>query len=381
MKPKTRFLLLTSLLFLALLLLSGGSVLAQTPAPTLTSDAADYPPGATVTLTGAGWQAGELVHISVTDIDYVPVHEGDVSADGSGYFVYQFNLPLYFVPVYFVTATGSSGAVATTSFTDLSIGTYDQCSNDTGSGYPSSSSDPGCQWINGNLNSNNSAYYEGDATVQRLWLTDLVPGSTHTVTFDYSTTKSGKHSYDFLTTWNWSENWITLADRCQGIDGCETVSETATDIPNDATVPATIEPKAPGSRQFVMRGGSLTGAAFVNPMPFSGSYSGDSYTRITVSFTVANSGDMCTTKGGTTTCGVALWFGAHVARTDQWKAAGSTGGAATINGSPYHVMLAMLDGASIGSRDNQMQSNTIRFDLEVAKTAAGTFDREYLWKI
>ena len=47
---------------------------------------------------------------------------------------------------------------------------------------------PAWPWINGNLQSNNSIYFEGDATVQRVWLTDLAPGSTHTLTLKYGTT-------------------------------------------------------------------------------------------------------------------------------------------------------------------------------------------------
>ena len=34
---------------------------------TIVSDKQDYPPGATVTLTGAGWDSGEAVHIFVND--------------------------------------------------------------------------------------------------------------------------------------------------------------------------------------------------------------------------------------------------------------------------------------------------------------------------
>ena len=59
-----------------------------------------------------------------------------------------------------------------------------------------------CRWINGNLQGNNSTYIEGDATVQRLWLKDFVPGSAHTITLQYGTTKGGNHAYDYLTTWN-----------------------------------------------------------------------------------------------------------------------------------------------------------------------------------
>lgn len=176
---------------------------------------------------------------------------------------------------------------------------------DTGSGY--TTGDTGCRWINGNLQGNNSKYVEGDATVQRVWLTDFVPGSSHTVTFKYGTTKGGKHAYDFLTTFNYSETWITDADRCENITGCTSVTDSTFAIPQD--------PMAGGFdnfvRNFTIRGGTIT--AVSTPTIFSGDYSGDSETVITVSFTVAGSGSMCEIKQQTTTCGVAIWFGAHVA--------------------------------------------------------------------
>jgi large repetitive protein len=321
--------------------------------PTIQSDLADYPPGATVTLTGTGWAVGETVHIVVNDtIGQSWQHVNDVtSADGT--IIDVFSLPSYFVSNYDVTATGPTSGSATTTFTDLSIGTYDQCSNDTGTGYPSG--DTGCRWINGNLQSNNSIYFEGDATVQRVWLTGFVPGTTHTVTLKYGTTKGGKHAYDFLTTWDWSEDWITVADRCQDITGCTTASETILDIPEDPNAPNSFEPSAPGDRVFTMRGGTLSSAT--TPAVVSGSYAGDSETVTTVTFKVASSGNMCPTSGPDTgTCGVALWFGAHVAAQANW---GLGLGAGSISGSPYHVALDAIDGASVGQRDNQMQANVV----------------------
>ena len=38
-----------------------------TDPPTIQSDKDDYPPGGRVTLTGANWQPGEVVHIYVND--------------------------------------------------------------------------------------------------------------------------------------------------------------------------------------------------------------------------------------------------------------------------------------------------------------------------
>jgi hypothetical protein len=91
------------------------------PSPTITSDQADYPPGATVTLTGSNWQPGESVHINVNDdlgktwnYDSNP----DVQADANGDISHSFQLPDWFVATYKVTATGDVSGVATHTFTD-----------------------------------------------------------------------------------------------------------------------------------------------------------------------------------------------------------------------------------------------------------------------
>lgn len=87
--------------------------------PWVSSDMPDYPPGATVGLLGGNWQAGESVHIYVNDSDgQTWAFNDDVTADSSGNISDSFNLPNWFVANYSVTATGASGSVATTTFTD-----------------------------------------------------------------------------------------------------------------------------------------------------------------------------------------------------------------------------------------------------------------------
>ncbi len=94
---------------------------APAAAPTITSDKADYAPGELVTLTGAGWQPGETVHIFVND-DWGSAwtRSVDVEADASGAITDQFNLPNWFAALYSVTATGSSG-IARATFTDANV--------------------------------------------------------------------------------------------------------------------------------------------------------------------------------------------------------------------------------------------------------------------
>src|ERR1044071_4784624 len=90
--------------------------------PTIVSDQADYGPGSTVRLTGAGWGSGESVHIFVNDdVGQTWQYNGDVTADASGAFTTEFQLPSSFVATYKVTATGAAGATATTTFTDAAV--------------------------------------------------------------------------------------------------------------------------------------------------------------------------------------------------------------------------------------------------------------------
>jgi hypothetical protein len=99
----------------------GASAMRETAAtaPTIVSDQIDYAPGETVTLTGANWLAGESVQIVVNDsAGQTWNYSAGVTADDAGNFTNQFQLPNSFIANYTATATGTSGAVATTTFTD-----------------------------------------------------------------------------------------------------------------------------------------------------------------------------------------------------------------------------------------------------------------------
>lgn len=317
----------------------------------ISTDKEDYSPTELVTISGSGFYPEMGYVIELTSIDDFYFVDTFVT-DSDGGFVYEYQLDGVYRPEYKVYIRNYlNEVVAEISFLDSAVGTYDQCSNDDGDGY--ATGDTECRWVNGNLNGTNSTYMEGDATVQRLWLNGFEPGSDHTITLQYGTTKGGSHAYDFLTSWDWSESWVSDADRCQGVDGCTGVSDHTFAIP--------LDPNALGfdsaSREMTARGAELTGVSI--PTLVSGTYASDSETAITVSFDVAGSGDMCETKGQSTTCGVALWFGAHIAKTDDWFPVDESTGAGGIEGSPYHVSLSQLDDGAIGERDNQMQASAV----------------------
>jgi len=95
---------------------------AETAIPTITSDKGDYAPGEDVHLAGSGWLAQEDVHIAVDDSEGASWHyEVNAQADDAGTFGVDFTLPNWFVATYSVVATGASGAVATTTFTDSNV--------------------------------------------------------------------------------------------------------------------------------------------------------------------------------------------------------------------------------------------------------------------
>src|SRR6266566_10025022 len=91
-------------------------------APAISSDQVDYAPGSAVTLNGSGWGAGEQIHLFVNDdVGQTWKLDVDVFADAAGNFMYQFQLPNYFIATYTATATGAIGDTAKTTFTDGTI--------------------------------------------------------------------------------------------------------------------------------------------------------------------------------------------------------------------------------------------------------------------
>src|SRR5215213_2707206 len=88
---------------------SAAAYVAYDSPPTISSDQADYVPGARVTLTGTHWQPGESVHIRVNDdAGEAWSRDVDVTAEPDGTIRDSFNLPDSFIAAYAVTATGAS---------------------------------------------------------------------------------------------------------------------------------------------------------------------------------------------------------------------------------------------------------------------------------
>jgi hypothetical protein len=94
-------------------LVAAGVVLGEGQ-PSISSDRADYAPGATVSLSGSGWQADETVHVLADDDQSDPwTYEADLVAAADGTVSASFDLPDV-AGTYSVTATAPSGSASTT---------------------------------------------------------------------------------------------------------------------------------------------------------------------------------------------------------------------------------------------------------------------------
>ncbi|WP_353509976.1 hypothetical protein, partial [Intrasporangium sp.] len=342
----------------------GTAARADTFSPTISTDLADYNPGQTVTLTGAGWDpAGPKVHIFVNDdVGQVWFDTEDVAPDGSGAFVHQFTLPNQFVAKYFVVATQTypdgTTLTANTSFTDANpAANIDQCANDPA---PSPNTD-GCStsatdWVNGNVVASKALYFEGDSLPYRVKLTDLSLAS-HTLTIQWDTTKGGKHALDYLTTFN---RTVADANPCVGVSGCLPGTFSTFPIPADTQVTGAGVTPVPGV--FTMYGGTIT-AVSAYSYPGGNGFAGDKTAQITITFDAS------------VTNPVLAWAG-HISTRADW---GLSNSAVTINGSPYHTSLVDLDTKSIGSQDVQLSADAVIFpgSITVIKQATPEGDTAF----
>ncbi len=205
------------------------ALVAGSLTPTIQSDKADYPPGATVTLTGSNWQPGESVHINVNDeAGKTWSRDVDVSADESGNITDQFDLPNWFVATYKVTVTGAQSGEATTSFTDAAVTLQGQSNPPCSSG---SQCDGGYQ--NGNL----TGWKELDQVPFRLKF-NSTGHYTVEVTFDHvltsDSTKTGiQDLYNWAAGSGVTLNSATLTDST-GPVWTYTVDVNVTSIPQPA---------------------------------------------------------------------------------------------------------------------------------------------------
>ena len=217
----------------------------------------------------------------------------------------------------------------------------DQCAN--GEISAPQSCPPG--WQNGDLNSNNSHYREGDSVPFRATLTNLSLG-THTLVIQYDTLAGGKHAYDYLTSYN---RTVTSADPCAGVSPCSPGTSGA--IPTDATLAFSnpFSTQLPGA--ISIWNGAVAGVSY-------GASDAAGQRSLTITFTAS------------APTAVLAW-GGHVASQIDWGVGNS---ASAISGSPYHNRILSLDGAG-GNQDRSMKASAIlptpaQFETQASASSA-----------
>jgi len=240
-------------------------------------------------------------------------------------------------------------------------------------------------WINSILQSSNSIYAEGVSVPQRLMIVDIpaTVGDVHTLTFRHQAAKASAsaHAYDYLTSWNQA---VASADAIavgQGLladlfnDQCgpelgppASLAATCAALhtsPNTAT-PSLPDVMGPvlgddisasiaayeavfGDRTLKVYASSTTPISNVS-VSFDGYTGGDPYANYTLTWTSASTEILIEYAGhlasGEDPLGAGIGYGAGT-------------GAASVSGGPYHQILDLLDGASLGNQDNQIKGADI----------------------
>ncbi|MCV2866758.1 hypothetical protein, partial [Defluviimonas sp. WL0075] len=101
----------------------------------------------------------------------------------------------------FATADDVYGRLATNSFTDATKYNLDQWANGS-----DTSHDPldGEEWVNGNLGASKAHYFYADFVPYRAQLTDLEQGMTYALEIEFDLTEGGEYAIDYIGTYDYS---------------------------------------------------------------------------------------------------------------------------------------------------------------------------------
>ena len=222
----------------------------------------------------------------------------------------------------------------------------DQCANGT---FASPQQCAGAQWQNGNVNENNSHYREGDTVPFRIKLTGLTAGTTYSVTIQWQYLNSGKHAYDYITSYNASE---TTADPCSNAGFVCSAPTSTFPIPADPTLASCTGftgTQVPGV--FTLFGGTITSLSAYGTTTCG---TGNQFQSITINFTASAADEV-------------LAWGGHIASDFDW---GPNTGAEAISGSPYH-MAQQSCSFGCGAQDRSLKASGVILPPAISTQRSG----------
>jgi len=224
----------------------------------------------------------------------------------------------------------------------------DQCAN----GDSASPTDP-CVWQNGNLNSNQAHYVEGQSVPYRVIMETLPLATSITLTLGYDIKNSGAHALDYLTHYNRLEPHGIFGHSAETINptfGVAGLSSTETTYtipsPSSAGSPVAGQPTnsfntlPAGEKVMTLYGGTITNITYNIEGVLTDA---QSETTVDITFTVDSE------------TAVLAW-GGHIASRLDWGEGNSAGG---INGSPYHMSLKDWTLGNLGSQDRSLQAGAV----------------------
>lgn len=356
------------------------SVSAPVTAPVLSTDKADYNPGSIATIFGNFFASLQNIVLkifggSVDNGTYTETTK-NITTDGSGSFTTAYALDNIFRPLYTIVASALDGTkLAQTTFTDAPGQNLDQCQNGkftTFSAFLANLAIP-CgttanqAWQNGNINSNNSAYREGDGLPYRFAVSGLSNG-LHTVVVDYDFTKGGIFAIDRLTGYQITQQ----SQPCpSGQVACSGSPALSPDMPGEVASPDLTHPalasggnlftfngptaatstlySLSGSRKmaaWIDSGGTFAWGVMASNVTQNGLATGDSDRQFSFSFSLSGCASGCNVMFG--------WTG-HISSANDW---GAGKGAGSISGSPFHMRVLSVDGSG-GNQDRSVSLSVI----------------------
>jgi hypothetical protein len=229
-------------------------------------------------------------------------------------------------------------------------------------------------WVNGNANGSKAHWREGEFISYRVRLSGLATGIAHTLVFDYQTIHSGKHALDYVGSFDATETTsatptqfhannnspcadlvvagqMDAAQCASPVSSLPVNSATLTNCGGSAGGPIS---QAPGSfKLYGPAGSTLDSMQYFNQNALSGT--GQCNTTVQLTFHIGSAIDANHTM-------VIAW-GGHIASQGDW---GVNNSASFISGSPFHMALDSLDGASTGSQDRALATSAIFFTPTIA---------------
>jgi hypothetical protein len=239
-------------------------------------------------------------------------------------------------------------------------------------------------WINSILQQNNSKYFEGMSSLQRLIFKSIpaTSGNAHTLTLSHQSIKDGTggaHAYDFLTSWDQAVAAAEAIAPGQGllVDTNECGPEPSSDPQGYLTTCATLHlggftatPSVPDTMGDPTLGGNVDTRIANYEIKFGNRtikiYSNAAITASSLVFNGYSGTDQDANYTLTWTSSspdIVIEFAGHLAvGVDPLNAAIGYGpglGASSVSGGPYHISLDRLDGGSLGNQDNQIKGADI----------------------